>query len=38
MFVRDVDPNEDYTCEVCGEPVLLRWLYCSEACELRGEA
>ena len=32
LFVRDVDPNEDYECVVCGEPVLRRYLTCSEPC------
>lgn len=31
-FVRDVDPNEDYECVACGEPVLRRDLYCSDEC------
>lgn len=33
LFVRDVDPNEDYVCCHCGEPVLKRWLFCSDRCE-----
>lgn len=32
LFVRDVDPNEDYRCCVCGKPVLRRYLTCSKRC------
>jgi len=29
LLIRDVDPNEDYSCTMCGEPVLTRRLVCS---------
>lgn len=32
LFVRDIDPNEDFICGSCGEPVLRRDLTCSKAC------
>ena len=32
LFVGDVDPNEDYECCQCGEPVLERHLFCSAKC------
>lgn len=32
LFVKDVDPNEDYNCIRCGWPVLRRQLFCSKAC------
>ena len=33
MLVPDVDRNEDYFCERCGEPVLFRMFFCSPECE-----
>lgn len=32
LFVKDIDPNEDYNCMECGTPVLRRILYCSTKC------
>ena len=32
VFVKDVHPNEDYECVICGEPVLRRYLTCSKKC------
>jgi hypothetical protein len=32
MFVKNIDPREDYECVMCGEPVLLRYLTCSKEC------
>jgi hypothetical protein len=32
LFVKDIDPNEDYNCITCNEPVLYRDLYCSQEC------
>lgn len=32
LFVEDIDPNEDFYCGACGEPVLRRYLFCSEKC------
>lgn len=32
LFVRDLDPNEDFACMQCGEPVFRRYLYCSREC------
>lgn len=29
LFVRGVDPREDYECVYCGEPVLRRQMTCS---------
>ena len=28
LFVKGIDPNEDFNCIECGCPVLLRHLYC----------
>lgn len=33
FFVPDADPNEDYECVVCGNPVLRRRWACSRRCE-----
>lgn len=35
LFVRDVDPNEDYNCTMCCKPVLRRYLTCSKKCGSR---
>lgn len=32
LVVPDCDSNEDYVCVMCGEPVLRRFLTCSERC------
>jgi hypothetical protein len=32
LFVRNVDSNEDFSCGHCGEPVLKRFLFCSDYC------
>lgn len=32
LFVRDIDPNEEYVCVMCCEPVLRRSLTCSKRC------
>ena len=32
LFVKDLDPNEDYVCLMCCKPVLTRDLYCSAKC------
>ena len=32
FFVKDIDPNEDYNCMTCNEPVLRRYLHCSVKC------
>jgi len=32
LFVKDIDPNEDFACAECGKPVLRRQLYCSVIC------
>jgi len=32
LFVRDVDPNEDFVCNECGRPVLRRVVFCSRSC------
>lgn len=37
FFVPDWNTNEDYICMHCGEPVLRRWLYCSDECGRLGE-
>lgn len=29
FFVKDIDINEDFTCLICGGPVLRRYLLCS---------
>lgn len=34
LFVNRVDPNEDFNCIDCGEPVLRRVLFCSKKCYL----
>lgn len=37
-LVENLDANEDFACETCGEPVLFRYFYCSDACCDEGEA
>ncbi len=37
LLVPDCDSNEDYLCMWCSEPVLRRWLYCSDRCGELGE-
>lgn len=32
IFVTDIDPNEDFSCGLCGNPVLRRVLFCSSRC------
>jgi hypothetical protein len=32
LFVRDLDPNEDFSCGQCGATVLRRRLFCSNVC------
>lgn len=32
MFVKDIDPNEDFACIWCSRPVLERVLFCSAKC------
>lgn len=32
LFVKDIDPNENFKCGFCGKPVLKRILYCSSIC------
>lgn len=32
LFVDNVNPNEDYECVMCREPVLRRYLTCSKKC------
>jgi len=34
LFVRNIDPNEDFVCMNCSMPVLRRILYCSFSCQL----
>lgn len=31
-FWKDYDPNEDFTCGVCGKQMLNRYLCCSNKC------
>jgi hypothetical protein len=38
LFEQDVDPNEEFVCGECCEPVLRRVLFCSVACSDRFEA
>lgn len=38
LFVSNVDKNEDYICEQCSEPVLKRYLYCSDKCAAEADA
>lgn len=38
LFVPNVDKNEDYICGQCGEPVLKRYLYCSDKCAAEADA
>lgn len=33
LFVRNIDPNEDYSCGTCGKPLLRRYIFCSKACQ-----
>ena len=33
LFVRDVDPNEDYECIQCGYPMVGRWRVGCLECE-----
>lgn len=33
LFVKDIDPNEDFYCGNCGKPVLTRILFCSQECD-----
>lgn len=37
LFVRNVDSNEDFTCCLCGKPVLRRFLFCSKKCSGESE-
>lgn len=32
LFVKGIDPNEDFECGNCRRPLLKRFLTCSEAC------
>ena len=32
LFVTNIDPNEEFECVICGEPVLKRKLVCSNLC------
>lgn len=32
LFVANIDPNEDFDCIICVEPVLRRQLVCSQKC------
>jgi hypothetical protein len=33
LFVSNIDPNEDFNCMICNEPVLKRYLTCdNEFC------
>jgi hypothetical protein len=32
LFVKGIDPNEDYFCVICNRPVLKRYFCCSDKC------
>ena len=32
LFVEDIDLNENFNCVICDEPVLKRYLTCSQQC------
>lgn len=32
LFVKNIDPNEDFYCVYCNKPVLERYIFCSKEC------
>ncbi len=37
LFVLNIDPNEDFECGWCKEPLLRRVLFCSSECSFLSE-